>query len=138
MNDTIFHLAFNVTNLFQAKTFYCEVLGAKEGRSSDSWIDLDFFGHQLSLHKGKPVKTELTGKVDGVLVPMPHFGLILSVNNWRIIAERLKNAGVDFILPPTVRFKGEKSEQSTLFFVDPFGNPIELKSFSNMDKVFTA
>jgi extradiol dioxygenase family protein len=136
MEKTIFHLALNVTDLKKACDFYGELLGAEQGRITDSWVDYNFFGHQLSLHIGIPLNSEYTGKVDGTNVPMPHFGIILPLNIWKLMAEKLKEANIEFIIPPTLRFKDLPGEQYTLFFIDPFGNPIELKSFLDMNEVF--
>ncbi|MGX0903381.1 extradiol dioxygenase family protein [Roseovarius sp. MBR-79] len=131
-----FHLAINVTDLDAARGFYGGVLGAVEGRSTATWVDFDFFGHQLSLHLGTPFATEATGKVGEHMVPMPHFGVVLPLTLWRDLAVRLEAAGVDFVIPPSVRFEGEPGEQWTMFFRDPCGNPIEVKGFADMDGVF--
>ena len=133
-----FHLAFNVTDLDKAREFYSGLLGATEGRSTDSWVDFDFFGHQLSLHLGDPFPTADTGKVGDHMVAMPHFGVVLPLEDWRALADRLEAAGVAFVLPPTVRFQGEPGEQWTMFFTDPSGNPIEIKGFADMAGVFDA
>jgi extradiol dioxygenase family protein len=138
MQSSIFHLAINVTDLCQAREFYGKLLGAEEGRSTETWVDFNFFGHQLSLHLGSPLTTELTGKVDNTMVPMPHFGLVLSFSVWKRIANRLDDAGIEFVIPPSVRFAGKPSEQHTFFFFDPFGNPLELKSFKDMSRLFTS
>ncbi|MBE0453492.1 VOC family protein [Roseovarius autotrophicus] len=131
-----FHLAINVTDLDAARAFYGGVLGAVEGRSTETWVDFDFFGHQLSLHLGTPFATEATGKVGNHLVPMPHFGVVLPLPLWRDLAARLELAGVDFVIPPSVRFEGEPGEQWTMFFRDPCGNPVEVKGFADMGAVF--
>jgi extradiol dioxygenase family protein len=133
---SLFHFAFNVTDLDEARRFYGGVLGCTEGRSTASWVDFDFFSHQISLHLGTPFKTERTGHVGEHLVPMPHFGLVLNLTDWRAMADRLQTAGVDFILPPQVRFEGEPGEQSTMFFCDPFGNPLEIKGFASLEQVY--
>lgn len=130
-----FHLAFNVTDLNQARRFYGGVLGCTEGRSTATWVDFDFFGHQLSLHLGEPFKTANTGHVGDHLVPMPHFGLVLALPDWLALAKRLEATQIDFILPPQVRFEGEPGEQWTLFFRDPCGNPIEIKGFRSLDAI---
>lgn len=135
---SLFHLAFNVTNLAQARAFYGGVLGCTEGRSTDSWVDFDFFGHQLSLHLGEPFRTENTGHVGDKRVPMPHFGLVLALPDWQAMAARLKAANTVFVLPPQARFEGEPGEQWTMFFRDPFGNPIELKGFRSLDTLYAA
>ncbi len=135
---SLFHLAFNVTNLDLARLFYGEVLGCTEGRSTATWVDFDFAGHQLSLHLGEPLKTALTGHVGEHLVPMPHFGLVLGLPDWQAMAERLQAAGTAFVLAPQVRFEGEPGEQWTMFFCDPFGNPLEIKGFRSLDTLYAA
>ena len=135
---SLFHFAFNVTDLPLARQFYGAVLGCEEGRSTASWVDFDFFGHQLSLHLGEPFKTERTGHVGQHLVPMPHFGLVLALPDWQALAQRLSAAKVAFLLEPQVRFQGEPGEQWTMFFLDPFGNPIEIKGFASLDSVYAA
>jgi uncharacterized protein len=131
-----FHLAFHVTDLNVARRFYGGVLGCEEGRSTDTWVDFDFFGHQISLHLGKPFAAEDTGRVDDVMVPMPHFGAILSMHDWQALAARIESAGVNFVLKPSIRFAGEPGEQGTMFFKDPSGNPIEIKGFADFDGMF--
>jgi len=133
---TRFHFAFNVTNLETARDFYGDILGCKEGRSTATWVDFDFFGHQISLHLGEPLTTRATGRVGEHLVPMPHFGLIMDLSDWQALAKRLTDKDVQFLIEPTVRFKGEAGEQYTLFFYDPFGNPIEMKGFADVDSVY--
>ncbi len=112
------------------------MLGCTEGRSTVTWVDFDFFSHQISLHLGEPFKTTRTGRVGDHLVPMPHFGLVLLLPAWRALAERLTAAGVDFVLPPQARFEGLPGEQWTMFFCDPFGNPIEVKGFATPEAIF--
>jgi uncharacterized protein len=135
---SLFHLAFNVTDLDEARRFYGGVLGCAEGRSTDTWVDFDFFDHQISLHLGEPFKTARTGHVGDVLVPMPHFGLVLALPEWKAMAQRLEAAGTDFILKPQVRFEGEPGEQWTMFFSDPFGNPMEIKGFRSLDALYAS
>lgn len=135
---TPFHLAFHVHDLDAARGFYGTVMGCAEGRSTESWVDFDFFGHQLSLHLGTPFATADTGKVGAHMVPMPHFGVVLEMADFRALAERLESAGVAFVIPPSVRFEGEPGEQWTMFFRDPSGNPIEVKGFADMAGVFAA
>lgn len=135
---SLFHFAFNVTDLAEARRFYGGVLGCAEGRSTDTWVDFDFFSHQISLHLGEPFKTARTGRVGDHLVPMPHFGLVLLLPEWRALADRLTKAGVDFVLPPQVRFEGQPGEQWTMFFCDPFGNPIEVKGFASMARIYAS
>jgi uncharacterized protein len=136
MSHPRFHLAFHVTNLNLARDFYVRVLGCAEGRSADTWVDFDCFGHQLSLHLGEPFKTTLTGKVDGVMVPMPHFGLCLAFEDWQAMARRLESAAVTFVLSPHIRYPGQLGEQGTLFILDPFGNPLEIKGFKDFAGLF--
>jgi extradiol dioxygenase family protein len=124
-----FHLALNVTDLDQARRFYGGVLGCTEGRSTATWVDFDFFGHQLSLH---------TGHVGDHLVPMPHFGLVLALPDWLALAKRLEATQLEFVLPPQVRFEGEPGEQWTMFFRDLCGNPIEIKGFRSLDAIHAA
>jgi extradiol dioxygenase family protein len=135
---SLFHLAFNVTDLDAARRFYGGVLGCREGRSTDTWVDFDFFGHQISLHLGTPFASAATGHVGEHLVPMPHFGAILELPAWKAVAERLRVAGTSFVLAPQVRFEGEPGEQWTMFFRDPSGNPIEMKGFKSMEQVYAA
>ena len=135
---SIFHLALNVRDLDQARTFYGTLLGCREGRSAPTWVDFEFFGHQLSLHLGEPVPTARTGRVGEHLVPMPHFGVILELPDWQRLAQRLRDGGVKFMIEPTLRFPGLPGEQSTMFFLDPFGNPIEVKGFASLQTVYDA
>jgi extradiol dioxygenase family protein len=133
---SLFHFAFNVTDLDEARRFYGEVLGCAEGRSTASWVDFDFFDHQISLHLGEPFRTERTGHVGDQLVPMPHFGLVLALPDWQAMAARLRDAGTAFILEPQVRYPGEPGEQWTMFFCDPFGNPLEIKGFASFEGLY--
>ncbi|MEP4767277.1 MAG: VOC family protein [Roseibium sp.] len=133
-----FHLAYHVTNLDEARAFYGDLLGCKEGRSTKTWVDFNFFGHQISLHLGKPFETTKTGKVGEHMVPMPHLGVVLDMSTWKKLADRLTKEGMDFVLAPTIRFEGETGEQSTMFFYDPSGNPIEIKGFASETGVFAA
>jgi len=134
--QSIFHLAFHVRDLDIARGFYGGVLGCAEGRSTDTWVDFDFFGHQISLHLGEPFATARTGRVGDVMVPMPHFGLALALPDWQAMAQRLEAAGTEFVLKPQVRFEGQPGEQCTMFFHDPFGNPIEVKGFRSLDTLY--
>ncbi len=136
--QSVFHLAYHVTNLGDARAFYGNILGCKEGRSTETWVDFDFFGHQISLHLGEPFKTENTGRVGDHLVPMPHLGLVLGQDDWDLVADKLKQAGIDFVLEPQTRFKGEAGEQSTMFFRDPSGNPIEIKGFKDASAIYAS
>jgi len=135
---SLFHFAFNVTDLDTARRFYGGVLGCKEGRSTATWVDFDFFGHQISLHLGEPFQTAATGHVGEHLVPMPHFGLILALPDWQAMAQRLQAADTVFVLKPRLRFEGQPGEQWTMFFLDPFGNPIEVKGFVSLEQVYAA
>jgi uncharacterized protein len=133
---SIFHLAFNVRDLAEARRFYGDLLGCTEGRSAPTWVDYDFFGHQISLHLGEPFATARTGIVGEHRVPMPHFGVILALDDWQRLATRLQAQGLAFVIEPTVRFEGQPGEQWTMFFVDPFGNPIEVKGFRSLATVY--
>ncbi|MEZ5646373.1 MAG: VOC family protein [Burkholderiaceae bacterium] len=135
-SPSLFHLAINVTDLDEARRFYGGVLGCTEGRSTDTWVDFDFFGHQLSLHLGEPLATARTGKVGDHLVPMPHFGLVFLLPQWQALAQRLEQAGIDFVLPPQVRFEGQPGQQWTMFFCDPFGNPLEVKGYASTGDIY--
>ena len=133
-----FHLALHVRDLESTRAFYGGVLGCAEGRATESWVDFDFFGHQLSFHLGEVTSTRPTGQVGDQRVPMPHMGLVLSVDEWQQLADRLTSAGVEFVLPPTVRFRGEPGEQRTMFFTDPSGNAIEIKAYPTASGMFAA
>lgn len=135
---TAFHLAIHVTDLDKARAFYGDLLGCREGRSTDTWVDFDFFGHQLSLHLGTPFPTAKTGQVGEHKVPMPHFGVVLPMNDWKALAKRLEDQGLAFELKPQLRFEGTPGEQATMFFYDPSGNPIEIKGFNDQDGIFAA
>ena len=134
--NSLFHFSFHVTNLDEARRFYGDMLGCQEGRSADTWVDFDFFSHQISLHLGEPFKTSLTGHVGEHLVPMPHFGLVLQKDDWLALAKRLEAANMQFVIKPHLRFEGQPGEQWTMFFLDPFGNPIEVKGFSRLDTLY--
>jgi len=134
----VFHLAYTVTNLDSARSFYGELLGCQEGRSTDTWVDFNFFGNQLSLHLGEVIKrSKTTSKVDDISVPMPHFGCVLDWNTFHNLADKLKSAGIQFIIEPTIRFKGMPGEQATMFFEDYSGNAIEFKTYRNPSEVFS-
>jgi extradiol dioxygenase family protein len=132
-----FHLAFPVDDLVAARDFYGGVLGCPEGRSSDRWVDFDLFGHQLVAHlapgRGGAVHHN---PVDAHDVPVPHFGVLLEPDGWDALADRLRAAGVTFVIEPYVRFAGEAGEQRTMFFLDPSGNAIEIKAFADDSRVF--
>lgn len=132
-----FHLAFPVSDLEQTLTFYRDVLGCKTGRMSDHWIDFDFWGHQVVAHlspddAGKSASNE----VDGKKVPVKHFGVILEWDEFETLSEKLKKTGMDFIIEPYIRFKGEAGEQATMFFLDPSGNALEFKAFKDKSQIF--
>lgn len=131
-----FHLAFPVRDLEGARAFYGDVLGCREGRSSNEWIDFDFYGHQIVAHLAPGGGDAASNAVDGHDVPVPHFGVVLAMEDWQALAARLAEAGVDFPIPPTIRFKGEPGEQATMFFRDPSGNAIEMKAFASLDQLF--
>ncbi len=135
-----FHLAFPVTDLEAARRFYADLLGCGVGRSSDRWIDFDFFGHQLvdqrpGADRSNPFQVG-ANMVDGHEVPVPHFGVVLSMEAWKELAARLSDAGVDFIVEPYIRFLGEPGEQGTMFFRDPSGNALEFKAFADPSRLF--
>ncbi len=133
----LFHLAFPVHNLEAARAFYGGVLGCAEGRSSDRWIDFDLFGHQIvaHLHDDLPARAS-SNLVDGHEVPVPHFGVILSMDEWQRLAARVRQRGVQFVIEPSVRFAGQTGEQATMFFLDPSGNALEFKAFADLSQVF--
>lgn len=133
-----FHLAVPVYDLEEARKFYGELLGCKEGRSSDHWVDFNLYGHQFVIHlKPKEEKQQLHyNKVDGHNIPVPHFGVILGMNDWSVLADKLRAEGIKFIVEPYIRFAGEVGEQATMFFLDPSGNALEFKAFRDMSLVF--
>ena len=134
-----FHLAFPVASLGEARGFYGGLLGCLEGRSSDTWVDFDFFGNQISAHTtGTVTPTQNTGKVEDILVPMPHFGALLTWDDFQALADRIRAAGLAFVLEPRVRYPGQPGEQATMFLLDPSGNALEFKSFRHPEHVFTA
>jgi extradiol dioxygenase family protein len=141
MSRPRFHLAFPVRDLEEARAFYGGLLGCPEGRSSDAWIDFDFHGHQIVAHlapaeTAAPTNAPPTNAVDGEQVPVRHFGAILSLADWDVLAARLTAAGTRFLIAPQTRFKGERGEQATLFFLDPSGNALEFKAFADDSQVF--
>jgi extradiol dioxygenase family protein len=132
-----FHLAFPVDDLAAARRFYGGLLGCPEGRSADHWVDFDLHGHQIVAHLAPDaVRSRATNPVDGDDVPVPHFGVVLSMTQWEKLAERLVDAGVAFVIPPTVRFAGQAGEQATMFLLDPAGNALEFKAMANLKKLF--
>ncbi|MEQ9440505.1 MAG: VOC family protein [Cyclobacteriaceae bacterium] len=137
--NTPFHLAFPVSSLIDTRQFYETLLGCSVGRTSERWIDFNFYGHQISAHlKPDEVKAAQTNEVDGDQVPVRHFGAILEWNTWEALAERLKEANIKFIIEPHVRFQGEVGEQATMFFLDPSGNALEFKSFKDQSQIFAS
>lgn len=132
-----FHLAIPVRDLALTRKFYHEVLGCEEGRSDTHWVDFNFFGHQLVLHQQEGLKKDsASNPVDGKEVPVPHFGVVLTIEDWNVLAERLKRRNVEFIIEPYIRFEGEVGEQRTMFFEDPEGNALEFKAFASLDGLF--
>lgn len=134
-----FHLAFPVHDIAAARAFWGGVMGCAEGRSSDDWVDFDFYGHQIVAHQAPGVVAQSprgTNPVDGHDVPVPHFGIVLGMEEWRALADRLTAAGVAFVIDPHIRFEGQPGEQATMFFTDPSGNAIEMKAFADRSKLF--
>lgn len=136
---TPFHVAVSVYDLQKARTFYREVLGCAEGRSSEQWVDFNLFGHQFVIHlKPKPADENLHhfNPVDGHDVPIPHYGVVLEWDAWHTLVDRLKSHGIQFIIEPGIRFAGKPGEQATMFFLDPSGNALEFKAFKDMGQIF--
>ena len=132
-----FHLAIPVKNLELCRTFYRDIIQCIEGRSYTHWVDFNFFGHQLVIHqKDDFTPQQISNPVDGHDVPVPHFGVVLSMDDWKKLSERLKKNGTKFIIEPTIRFKGKPGEQATLFFKDPEGNALEFKAFKDVRQLF--
>ena len=133
-----FHLAVPVTDLASARRFYGELLGCPEGRSSEEWVDFDFFGHQLVAHldHSGAARKPLYNAVDGHDVPVPHFGIVLEWQRWHELAEHLRAVGMRFGIEPGIRFKGQVGEQATMFFQDPSGNALEFKAFRDIGQLF--
>jgi extradiol dioxygenase family protein len=132
-----FHLAFPVDDLAQTRRFYGSLLGCPEGRSADQWVDFNLYGHQIVAHLERQVVRRLAStEVDGKTVPVPHFGIVLPMVEWKALAERLESAGIDFLIPPTIRFEGQAGEQATMFFLDPAGNALEFKAMADPDNLF--
>ncbi len=136
MTAHAFHLAIAIHDLDAARAFYGDLLGCSEGRSAERWIDFDFFSHQLSVHLAPAEHRVTHNPVDGDEVPVPHFGAVLAWDTWHALESRLRAHGVDFIIPPKLRFRGEVGEQATMFFADPSGNTLELKSFRDPSQLF--
>ena len=132
-----FHLAFPVDDLAAARRFYGDLLGCREGRSADEWVDFDLYGHQIVAHLAPDqVRRRPTNEVDGEHVPVPHFGLVLSMDHWKELADKLQSAGTDFVIEPTIRFEGQPGEQATMFLLDPAGNALEFKAMANPENLF--
>ena len=131
-----FHLAISVHDLKIARNFYSKKLGFKEGRSSDSWIDFNFFGHQLVIHETNELTKTAKNLVNGHGVPIPHFGVILNMEEWNVLKNRLVSKKIKFIIEPYIRFKDSPGEQATMFFLDPSGNALEFKSFKDTSQIF--
>lgn len=137
MTQPPFHLAFPVDDLEEARRFYGGLLGCPEGRSSDRWIDFDLHGHQIVAHLAPDAAPRRSSNpVDGEHVPVPHFGLVLAMDEWKALAERLRDGGVDFVIEPTIRFEGQPGEQATMFLLDPAGNALEFKAMADPANLF--
>ncbi len=138
-NVTPFHIAIPVHNLAACRIFYRNVLNCEEGRSSNHWVDFNFYGHQLVIHYKKGKQEEApTNSVDGKEVPIPHFGVVLTMEQFETLSKKLKRKNIQFIIAPYIRFKGELGEQATMFFKDPSGNALEFKAFKNIDQLFAS
>lgn len=132
---TPFHLAIRVRDLTEARVFYGDLLGCTEGRSADTWVDFNLMGHQLVCHLDPELEQAThVNDVDGHGVPVPHFGVVLDMPDWEALADRLRDAGVEFVIEPYVRFTGQPGEQATMFFLDPCGNALEFKAFHDIDR----
>jgi extradiol dioxygenase family protein len=132
-----FHFAFPVDDLAAARRFYGELLGCPEGRSADHWVDFDLFGHQIVAHLAPQARrARASNPVDGENVPVPHFGVVLVMSDWKALAERLRSASVEFVIEPTIRFEGQSGEQATMFLLDSAGNALEFKAMADPTKLF--
>jgi extradiol dioxygenase family protein len=137
MPANLFHLAFPVNDLTAARQFYGDVLGCEEGRSSERWIDFNLYGHQIVAHLAEnSSRVKASNSVDADDVPVPHFGIVLPMDEWQQLADRLRDHGISFVIEPKIRFKGEVGEQATMFFLDPSGNALEFKAFADFSQVF--
>ena len=137
MNINPFHLAIPVKEINETRQFYREIIGCEEGRSSDKWVDFNFYGHQLVIHISNSAQSQASNNaVDGHDVPVPHFGVVLDWEDWEALAERIRTANIQFIIEPYIRFEGEVGEQATMFFQDPSGNYLEFKAFKDMGQLF--
>lgn len=131
-----FHLAVPVKDLNETRVFYRDVMGFEEGRSSDAWVDFNFYGHQFVIHKVENAAEAEVNPVDGKAVPVPHFGVVLSWEDWECLSQKLKSTNVKFVIEPYIRFEGQVGEQATMFFHDPSGNALEFKAFRNDEDIF--
>ena len=132
-----FHYAFKVKDIVSTRRFYIEILGCKEGRSTNTWIDFNFFGNQLSAHISDEIpKLDYCGNVDGIKVPIPHFGCLLSIEEFKIVQKRLEDSKVEFVIKPQKRYEGKVGEQYTMFVFDLSGNPLEFKAFVDNEEIF--
>ena len=131
-----FHLAFAVDDLGAARRFYGELLGCREGRSADDWVDFDLYGHQIVAHLSQNAQPRSANEVDGEHVPVPHFGLVLGMDDWKALAAKLQAADVEFVIEPIVRFAGQPGEQATMFLLDPAGNALEFKAMADPANLF--
>ncbi|MDA0986526.1 MAG: VOC family protein [Bacteroidetes bacterium] len=139
MTNLPFHYAFLVKDLESTRKFYCEILGCKEGRSTETWVDFDFFGNQLSAHISSEIPKPINcGHVDKITVPIPHFGSVIDWDKFQQIAERIKKNNIQFIIEPTLRYEGKPGEQMTMFLTDFSNNPIEFKSFKKSNEIFAS
>jgi extradiol dioxygenase family protein len=137
MNLPPFHLAFPVDDLAAARRFYGDLLQCPEGRSAEDWVDFDMYGHQIVAHLAPgAARAGATNPVDGEDVPVPHFGIVLPLEQWRALASRLVEAGTRFVISPTIRFEGQPGEQATMFLLDPAGNALEFKAMADPAKMF--
>ena len=137
MSLSAFHYAFKVKDLLSTRKFYIDILGCEEGRSTEHWVDFNFFGHQLSAHLSDDILApDFCGNVDGVKVPIPHFGCVLPVDDFLKLQGRLEKAHIDFVIKPQKRYAGKAEEQYTMFVFDFSGNPLEFKAFENEDRMF--
>jgi extradiol dioxygenase family protein len=137
MSPPPFHLAFPVHDLEAARAFYGGLLGCPEGRSAEEWVDFDLFGHQIVAHLDPDIEPrKISNEVDGIHVPVPHFGLVLDMPEWQALADRLKSAKAEFVIEPTIRFAGETGEQATMFLFDPSGNALEFKAMRDKTALF--
>jgi len=139
MKLTPFHIAVPVRDLDEARAFYTNVLGCSEGRSAANWADFNLFGHQFVCHVNPDIGKDGTLKlhrneVDAHAVPVPHYGVVLEMDAWETLADRLRSLGIDFVVEPYIRFKGQPGEQATMFFLDPTGNALEFKAFKDIDR----